>query len=129
MVKGFFNDGPKLAQLNRTAGSFELRMQVKNESELGPAHRAVFQRMANDLSRDVFGGIPVEVNPCEGERKTRSIVGALMLAAVALASCRRSYVPGLVLAMTGAYPLAWASIGKGHWCRGCKRFDRCERSG
>jgi len=23
----------------------------------------------------------------------------------------------------GAYLLLWASIGRGRWCRGCKRFD------
>lgn len=70
MWKEFFNDGPKLAQFNRTTRGFELRLQVKSESELGPAHRAEFQRMASDLSRDVFKGAPVEVCPCEGVRKT-----------------------------------------------------------
>jgi hypothetical protein len=69
MGQGFFNDGPKLGQFNRTAGGFELRLRVQNESALGPAHRAEFQRMASDLSQDVFG-VPVEVCPCEGVRKT-----------------------------------------------------------
>jgi hypothetical protein len=70
MTKGFFNDGPKLGQLNRTPGGFELRLQVKRESELGAAQMADFQRMACNLSRDVFGGVPVEVCPCEGVGKT-----------------------------------------------------------
>lgn len=68
MSKGFFNDKPKLGQLNRTADGFELRLQVKNESD--PGSRKDFQRMASDLSRDVFGGVPVEVRPCEGVHKT-----------------------------------------------------------
>jgi hypothetical protein len=33
------------------------------------------------------------------------------------------WMPAAILAVTGAYLLAWASIGKGPWCRGCKRFD------
>jgi hypothetical protein len=69
MGKGFFNEDRKLGQLNRTANGFELRMQVRSEAELGSAHRAEFQRMASDLSRDVFGA-PVEVCSCEGVRKT-----------------------------------------------------------
>jgi hypothetical protein len=68
MNKRFFNDNPKLGQLNRTADGFELRLQVKNESD--PGSRKDFQRMARDLSQDVFGGVPVEVCSCEGVRKT-----------------------------------------------------------
>jgi hypothetical protein len=67
--KGFFGEGHKLGQLNRMADGFELRMQVKSESELGPEHREEFLRMARDLSRDVFVA-PVLVVPCEGVRKT-----------------------------------------------------------
>jgi hypothetical protein len=70
MGKGFFDDSPKLAQLNRTPGGFELRTQVRSKSDLGPAHREEIQRMARDLSRDVFGGVPVDVRPCEGVRET-----------------------------------------------------------
>jgi hypothetical protein len=29
----------------------------------------------------------------------------------------------LVLVPTGAYLLAWASVGRGLWCRGHKGFD------
>jgi hypothetical protein len=67
--KGFFNDRRKLGQLNRTADGFELRLEVNSESELGPAHREEFLRMASDLGRDVFG-LPVQVVLCEGVRKT-----------------------------------------------------------
>jgi hypothetical protein len=66
---------------------------------------------------------------CGGEvvRKSRgrlALVGALMLAAVGIALLWPPWwVPGVVLGLTGAYLLAWASIGKGRWCRACKRFD------
>ena len=70
MTKGFFNDSPKLGQLSRTPGGFELRLQVKSVSELGAAHSAEFKMIGGDLSRDVFGGVPVEVCPCEGVIKT-----------------------------------------------------------
>lgn len=66
---------------------------------------------------------------CRGEvvQKSRSrlaLVGAFMLAAVGLGLMSPLlWVPAVVLAMTGAHLLAWASIGKGRWCRGCKRFD------
>jgi Flp pilus assembly protein TadB len=51
-------------------------------------------------------------------------VGLLMLAAVGLGLLWAPlWVPGLVLGVTGAYLLAWASVGRGRWCRDCKRFD------
>jgi hypothetical protein len=28
-----------------------------------------------------------------------------------------------ILGPTGAYLLAWGAVGRGLWCRGCKRFD------
>jgi hypothetical protein len=66
---------------------------------------------------------------CRGEvvQKSRgrlALVGALMVAVAGLGFISPLlWVPAAVLAMTGAYLLAWASIGKGRWCRGCKRFD------
>ena len=33
------------------------------------------------------------------------------------------WLPAAVLGLTGAYLLAWAFLGRGRWCRGCKRFD------
>jgi hypothetical protein len=66
---------------------------------------------------------------CGGEvvQKSRgrlTLVGALMLAAAGLGLMSPLlWAPAAVVAMTGAYLLAWASIGTGRWCRGCKRFD------
>jgi len=31
-------------------------------------------------------------------------------------------VPAIILALAGIYLVAWGTIGKGRWCRNCKRF-------
>jgi hypothetical protein len=71
----------------------------------------------------------VQCRRCGGEvvRKPRTrlaLVGTLMLAGVGLGPLWAPlWAPALVLGLTGAYLLTWASIGRGRWCRGCKRFD------
>ena len=66
---------------------------------------------------------------CGGEMVLKSrgrlaLVGILMLTAVGIGLLSPLlWVPALILGLTGTYLLAWASIGKGRWCRGCKRFD------
>jgi hypothetical protein len=66
---------------------------------------------------------------CGGEvvQKSRgrlALVGALMLAALGLGALWWPlWVPATALGVTGAYLLAWAWVGQGRWCRGCKRFD------
>jgi hypothetical protein len=66
---------------------------------------------------------------CGGEvvQKNRgrlALVGAVMLAALGLSVLGPLlWLPGLILGVTGGYLLAWASVGHGLWCRGCKRFD------
>jgi hypothetical protein len=53
-----------------------------------------------------------------------ALVGVLLLAALAIAVLWPPWwVPGVLLGLTGGYLLAWASVGQGRWCRGCKRFD------
>ena len=49
-------------------------------------------------------------------------VGMLALAGLGLASSVL-WLPAVVLGVTGIYLVAWAAIGRGRWCRGCKRFD------
>ena len=73
----------------------------------------------------------VQCRRCGGEvvqkpRKRLAFTGALMLTAGGgLGSLRPLFwAPALILGLTGGYLLAWASIGKGRWCRTCKRFDR-----
>ena len=66
---------------------------------------------------------------CGGEvvQKSRArlaAVGAAMIVGVALGLLWPPlWVPAAILGVTGAYLLAWASVGQGRWCRGCKRFD------
>ena len=35
----------------------------------------------------------------------------------------RLWVVVWVLVPAGVYLIAWAALGRGRWCRGCKRFD------
>jgi hypothetical protein len=52
------------------------------------------------------------------------VVGALMVASIGLAPfVPFSWAPGGLLFLAGAYLLVWATLGKGFWCRACKRFS------
>jgi hypothetical protein len=52
------------------------------------------------------------------------LVGVLMLVGLGLGVLWSPlWVPAVILGLTGAYLLVWASAGRGRWCRGCKRFD------
>jgi hypothetical protein len=60
------------------------------------------------------------------------VVGVVMLVAAAAAVIIVDRGGGIgwvvrvlaaIAALTGAYLLAWASVGRGRWCRTCKRFD------
>jgi hypothetical protein len=70
---------------------------------------------------------------CGGEvvQKSRSrlaligvlLVGVFLVAVLGLGVVWWVWLPAALCALTGAYLLAWATIGRGRWCRGCKRFD------
>ncbi len=66
---------------------------------------------------------------CGGQvvKKSRArlaVVGAAMLACVGLGPLWAAlWAPAIILGLTGVYLIAWASLGRGLWCRGCKRFD------
>jgi hypothetical protein len=66
---------------------------------------------------------------CGGEmiQKNRPrlfVAGVLMLASIALTPfVPYFWAPGVLLALTGAYLLSWATLGKGAWCRACKKFS------
>lgn len=66
---------------------------------------------------------------CGGEvvQKPRArliLVGVAMLAALGLWFLWPPlWAPALVLGLTGVYLVAWAVVGRGRWCRECKRFD------
>lgn len=66
---------------------------------------------------------------CGGEvvqknRKRLALVGAVLLVALGLSVLKPFlWMPGAILGLTGAYLLAWALVGRGRWCRGCKRFN------
>lgn len=65
------------------------------------------------------GGEVVRKNP-----RRLALVGILMVATLGLGVFWWPlWLPAAVCMLTGAYLLSWASIGRGRWCRGCKRFD------
>jgi preprotein translocase subunit SecF len=66
---------------------------------------------------------------CGGEMIQKSkarliVVGLCMIASVAIAFVFPWFwAPGIILALTGIYLLAWATLGKARWCRNCKKFS------
>jgi hypothetical protein len=68
-------------------------------------------------------------NTCGGAMIQRSrprllLVGVLMIASVGLAfHVPYFWAPGLILLLLGAYLVLWATLGKGQWCRTCKKFN------
>jgi hypothetical protein len=51
-------------------------------------------------------------------------VGLLMMLCVAIAfRFFWFWVPGIILFLTGAYLVVWATLGRGEWCRNCKKFS------
>jgi hypothetical protein len=51
-------------------------------------------------------------------------VGLVMIAALILPIVWPIlWAPAIIVGLTGGYLMAWALIGRGRWCRGCKRFD------
>ena len=66
---------------------------------------------------------------CGGELIHKSrvrllVVGVLMLGTVGAAFVfPLLWAPGLILALTGGYLIIWATLGRGNWCRTCKKFN------
>jgi hypothetical protein len=57
-------------------------------------------------------------------RRRLLVVGALMVASIGLAPfVPFLWAPGILLFLAGVYLLVWATLGKGCWCRACKRFS------
>jgi hypothetical protein len=51
------------------------------------------------------------------------LVGLLMIAALAIAAYLPwLWAPAIISALAGAYLIVWSTLGKGRWCRTCKRF-------
>ena len=71
---------------------------------------------------------------CDGEMVQKSrlrlfVVGLLMIAAPAVPSYIPFFwAPSIILSVTGVYLMLWATLGKGRWCRTCKRFSVFDRA-
>jgi len=51
-------------------------------------------------------------------------VGCALVASIAVAGFVPIFwAPGIVLLITGGYLIVWATLGKGRWCRECKKFN------
>lgn len=52
------------------------------------------------------------------------VVGVLLIAAAGISFYFSAFlVPGVILSLTGVYLLLWATLGRGGWCRACKKFS------
>ena len=52
------------------------------------------------------------------------LVGLLMVASPAVAAVVPSlWAPAIILVLTGLYLMIWATLGRGYWCRECKKFS------
>jgi hypothetical protein len=52
-----------------------------------------------------------------------TLVGAIMVTAIAGPLWNPVlWAPSIVLFLIGAYLLLWGTIGRGRWCRACKKF-------
>ncbi len=66
---------------------------------------------------------------CGGEmiQKNRArliVVGLLMIASLSVAHYFPLFwAPGIILFLTGIYLLVWGTLGRGGWCRNCKKFS------
>lgn len=58
-------------------------------------------------------------------RARLAIVGVPLLAGPGLTYVAAwLWIPGIVVGLTGAYLLYWATAGRGRWCRQCKAVPR-----
>ena len=89
----------------------------------------VIATVANGMDFGPAKLISMKCKTCDGEmiQKSRirlAMVGIVMLATLALAFViPHFWVPAIILAFTGAYLLVWATLGRGCWCRNCKKFN------
>lgn len=71
---GFFNGDRKSVQIDREGRWYRFRMIVKKGIETDPQNIAVMKAFITDLSRDVFGGLPVEIHLCDDHFNTLKTV-------------------------------------------------------
>jgi hypothetical protein len=71
----------------------------------------------------------VKCSTCGGEMVQKSplrlfVAGMLMVASLAIAAFVPYFLaPGIILLLAGIYLMVWATVGKGRWCRECKKFS------
>lgn len=75
LVKGKYFDGEKkTVQLDKSGDTYQVRMVVKEGTEKDEKNVALFQVIANDISKNVFGGAKTEIHLCDDHLKTQKVV-------------------------------------------------------
>ena len=78
---------------------------------------------------EAFAQKKISCPTCGGEMIQKSkprliVVGLCLIASIAIACfVPLFWAPGIILALTGVYLVVWATLGKAHWCRNCKKFS------
>jgi hypothetical protein len=91
--------------------------------------RVAVRTVSASIDRTNKGAAMIQCRRCGGELVRKPMgrlvaVGVAMLVGAGLGVVWPGLWPvAVILVLTGVYLLAWAAVGKGRWCRGCKRFD------
>jgi hypothetical protein len=70
----------------------------------------------------------VQCRHCGGEVVQKPLVRLVLVGVAMLGAAYLGvlwpllWLPAIVFALAGVYLVVWAVIGRGRWCRGCKRF-------
>jgi hypothetical protein len=79
----------------------------------------VFEARVKTVTCSICGGEMVQKS-----RLRLLVVGLLMIAATSIAFVvPHFWSASVILFLTGAYLVVWAVLGRGAWCRQCKRFN------
>jgi hypothetical protein len=75
LVKTGFADGKaKTAQITKSGNNYRFRLVVKAGTEKDPAYIANAKKYAGDMSNNVFGGAPLEIDLCDDYLNTVVVV-------------------------------------------------------
>jgi hypothetical protein len=70
----FFDGSPKSVQIHKSGDIWEFRVVVKQGYEKDEKNVEIFKKIAVELSKDVFKGVPVDIHLCDPYFKTLRVV-------------------------------------------------------
>jgi hypothetical protein len=71
---GFFDGSQKSVQIHKSGDIWEFRVVVKQGYEKDEKNVEIFKKIAVELSKDVFKGVPVDIHLCDPYFKTLRVV-------------------------------------------------------